>query len=265
VILSAVVLVALSTLLPLEARAATLQQIGGPNSASRASPPASEGERGFLFERPRGSIAIRSGLLFHRAGSDVFTFAEERFTVDRSDFRAVSIGVEGTMWFGDHLEGTITVDGSRVTLNSESRDWLEEDGSPIRQNTRLAFGPSVAVGARYFVLGRGENLGRLVWIPRRLNLFVGGGAGVAPYRFEQWGDFVNETNATVFTSDVRSKGTVFTPHLTGGTSLRLTPRVALLFEGRYQWGEAELQDQFSGFEPIDLAGLRTTMSLGYSF
>jgi len=249
---------ALALLAPSRMEAAALQQVGVPAIMS-------EGERGFLFQRPRGTIAIRSGLLFHRAGSDVFTFAAERFTVERSDFRALSIGVEGTIWLGDHLEGTLTIDGSRVTRPSEARNWLEEDGSPIRQSTRLTVGPSVALGARYFLFERGESFGRLAWIPTRLNLFVGAGGGIAPYRFEQWGDFVNETTATIFTSDVESKGAVFTPYLSGGSTLRLTPRIALLIEGRYQWGETELKDQFSGFEPIDLAGLRTSLSLGYSF
>lgn len=264
VCLAAALLALFATALPV----AGLQVPGGSSATARQVPQgsqASEGERGFLFGRPKGSIALKSGFLFHRAGSDVFTFAEERFTVDRSDFRALSIGIEGSVWFGNRLEGTLTVDASRVTLPSESRDWLEEDGSPIRQNTRLAFGPSVGLGVRYFLFERGESLGNLVWIPRTFNVSVGGGAGVAAYRFEQWGDFVNETNASIFTSNVESKGAVFTPYLTAGASYLLTPRVGLLLEGRYQWGEAELQDQFTGFEPIDLAGLRTTVSLGYSF
>lgn len=244
------------------------QMLGGTSAAALQTPQgsrATEGERGFLFERPKVSIALRSGVLFHRAGSDVFTFAEERFTVSRSDFRAFSIGAEGTVWIGDHLEATLTVDGSRVTVPSEYLDWEEEDGSPIRQTTRLALGPSAALGLRYFLLDRGESLGNLVWIPRKLNVSVGGGAGVAGYRYEQWGDFVNEENQTIFTSNVASKGAVVTPFLSAGASYLLTPRVGILLEGRYQWGEAELEDQFTGFEPIDLAGLRTTVSLGYTF
>jgi hypothetical protein len=94
-----VLFLGLALLAPSGIQAAALQQTGGsansPQAGIRASTSSSEGERGFLFQRPRGTIAIRSGLLFHRAGSDVFTFAEERFTVSRSDFRAISIGLEG--------------------------------------------------------------------------------------------------------------------------------------------------------------------------
>jgi len=238
----------------------SLAQEAIPSSAS------SEADRGFLFERPRGTLAIRSGLLFHRAASDVFSFAEERFTVDRSDFRAISFGIEGAVWFGNHLEGSVTVEGSRVTLRSESRNWQEEDGSPILQSTRLSVGPSVSVGARYFLLQRGESLSRLAWIPQRWNIFGGAGVGVSSYRFAQWGDFVNESNANIFTTHLESEGAIVTPYLSGGGSILLRPRLFLLLEGRYQWGSTDLDQQyFTGFEPIDLAGLKTTMSVGYSF
>ena len=146
----------------------------------------SVGEPGFLFERPRISIGLRGGVFLHRAGSDLYDFSTERFTVDRSDYRALALGVEGGVWIGDRAEITVAIDGSRLTLESEYRDWVEEidrpDGAieerPIRQTTRLTHGPAVAFGARWYLRDRGDQLGRFIWIPRDWNAYVGGGGGI---------------------------------------------------------------------------------------
>ena len=229
-----------------------------------AIPDLSERERGFLFQRPKVTLSVRSGILFHRAGSDIFDFAFERFTLDRSDFRAITVGGEAAFWIGNRFEAVGTIEQSQVTQRSESRGWLEEDGSPIEQSTRLAVGPTISVGARAYLRPRGEEFGRLAWAPNRWNLFAGGGIGVSVYHFRQWGDFVNETTQTIFENEVSSKGRAFAPYLSGGANISVSTRTVLLLEGRYQWGRTHLQSNFTGFEPIDLAGLRTTLSIGYN-
>ena len=47
-----------------------------------------QGDPDFLFERPRGSVGIRGGWLFERAGSDLFTFVQEQLTVEPNAFDA---------------------------------------------------------------------------------------------------------------------------------------------------------------------------------
>ena len=48
----------------------------------------------FLFGKPRGTIAFRSGWLFARAGSDLFTFVQDQLTVDKNDFNAPALGMD---------------------------------------------------------------------------------------------------------------------------------------------------------------------------
>jgi hypothetical protein len=221
----------------------------------------------FLFRRPMVSIMARGGVLAYRADGtdDLFAFARERFTLDGSDFRAVSIGIEVGVWLGSRGELTAALDGSRVTSRSEVRDWVELDGSPIRQTTQVAQGPALSVGLRGYLFERGEELGRFVWIPRNWNAFLGGGVGVTGYRFEQWGDFVDERDGSIFTTSTAATGSPFLSYLSAGGELRMTPRISLLFEGRHQWARADMPPHHSGFDPVDLSGTRLTAGVSYQF
>jgi hypothetical protein len=224
---------------------------------------------GFLFERPRVSVGFRGGIFLHRAESDLYDFADQRFTVDPSDFRGLSFGVEGAAWIGDRLEVAFGMDASRVTLRSEYLSWMEEDGSPIRQTTRVTHGPSMSFGARYYAAPRGEALGRFAWVPTRANLFVGGGGSITGYRVEMTGDFVDEVDEIIYAADLDSTGTAFLPFLSGGLELGLSSRTAVSLEGRYHWGSAELGSDFRDdagqpvWEPFDLAGARFTVGLSF--
>jgi hypothetical protein len=220
----------------------------------------------FLFRAPRISIGLRGGMFFHRADSDLFDFAEENLTVDRSDFRGGSLGIEGGVFFGPRLELTLSLDGSRVTLDSEYRDWVEEDGSaegqPIRQTTRLREGPTVSAGARWYLLERGDSLGEFVWLPSAWNAFVGGGAGITGYDLLLSGDFLSEADGVISTERFASSGSDFFPFVSGGLEIGLSRRTALVVEGRYQWASENLSRDFQGFsEPIDLSGHRLTAGL----
>jgi len=220
----------------------------------------------FLFRAPRVSVGVRGGMFFHRADSDLYDFAEENLTVDRSDFRGGSFGVEGGVFVGPRLEVTFSIDGSNVSLDSEYRDWVEDDGSaegvPIRQTTELREGPAVSLGARWYVLERGESLGELVWLPRAWNAFVGGGAGITGYDLELSGDFVSEGDGAISTERFASSGSDFFPFVSGGLEVGLSRRTALVVEGRYRWASENLSPDFQGFaEPLDLSGHRLTAGL----
>jgi hypothetical protein len=51
----------------------------------------------------------------------------------------------------------------------------------------------------------------------------------------------------------------------GGVDFNLVPRVFLTIEARYSWADAALREDFVGFEPIDLNGLRTTAGIDVLF
>mgnify|MGYP003394605702 CR=1 FL=1 len=220
----------------------------------------------FLFRAPRVSIGVRGGMFFHRANSDLYDFAEENLTVDRSDFRGGSFGVEGGVFVGPRLEVTFSIDGSNVGLGAEYRDLVEDDGSaegvPIRQMTELREGPAVSLGARWYLLERGESLGEFVWLPRDWNAFLGGGAGITGYDLELSGDFVSEGDGVISTERFASSGSDFFPFVSGGVEVGLSRRTALVVEGRYRWASAHPSRDFADLaEPLDLSGHRLTARL----
>lgn len=241
-----------------------------PATASGQSLPPSFGsfeeDPDFLFREPRGTIGVRGGMFFHRADSDLFTFTEETFTLDRSDYRGLSFGIELSYWLGDRWEIGAAVDGSRVTLDSEYRDLVEDDGSedglPIRQRTRLTEGPVFSAGGRWYFLERGNRLGQFAWTPSPWNGFVGGGAAASSYVLELSGDFVDETDGVISTNEFRSSGTAFLPFLSAGVERSLSDRSTFVVEGRYFWGDRELSRDFVDFvDPLDLSGLRLTAGI----
>lgn len=238
-----------------------------------AAPPS--GDPGFLFDRPSVSLGVRGGMFLHRAESDLYDFSTERFTLERSDFRALALAVEGGVWLGNRGELTVAIDGSRLTLRSEYRDWAEEverpDGTfheiPIRQSTRFSHGPAFAVGLRWYLRDRGERLGQFIWIPAQWNAYVGAGGGVTAYRYRLEGDFVDEAQEIVLTDRYESRGTTPFPFVNGGVEIGLTTRTAASFEGRYQWGEHDLGPHFARdfTHPLDLAGLRLSAGVHVRF
>ena len=270
----AVVLTSAVVLLPvlLGAAPASLSAQDLPGAFRRPGP-----DPDFLFQRPRISIGVRGGVFFHGAGSDLFDFTEERFTIDRCGFltvdpcafRGLSFGIEGGLWLGSRTEVTLGLDGSRVTLSSEYRNFVEDDGSadglPIQQTTRLREGPALSFGGRWYVLDRGERLGQFVWLPRSWNAFVSGGAGVTGYELELRGDFVDEVDNGISTERFTSGGHTFFPFLGAGLELAISDHTAFTIEGRYLWGSDRLGRDFDRdfVEPLDLSGARLTAGFYY--
>src|SRR4051812_42003818 len=56
--------------------------------------PAAAQSPDFLFGKPKGTVAVRSGWLFARAGSDLFTFVQDQLTVDKNDFNAPAMAFD---------------------------------------------------------------------------------------------------------------------------------------------------------------------------
>lgn len=228
--------------------------------AGQATPP------DFQFRAPTISLTLKGGMFLPRAGSDVFDFTTEQLTLDRSDFRSPSGGGEVGVWFGNRAEMVVGFDLSQVTRTSELRDWVEENGDPILQDTRFSSGPTGYVGGKVYLLPVGDQFGQFVWIPRTLNAHIGGGLGRTSYTFHQWGDFVDEEEETIFTGDFTSKGASLMYYASGGVDVRFLQRTYLTLEGKYQWADARLtSSNFSGFEPIDLSGLRLSVGLSFRY
>ena len=94
-----------------------------------------QGDPDFLFERPRGSVGVRGGWLFERAGSDLFTFVHEQLTVEPDDFDAPTLAFDLGVAVGSRTEAVFGVEFGGATIRSEYRDFVDNDRLPITQAT----------------------------------------------------------------------------------------------------------------------------------
>lgn len=233
-----------------------------------ASPLSAQSDsRDFLFSPPTVSVTVRAGLLDYQATGELFDFTLDRFTAEADDFRGGTLGIEVGVPILDRLDLTVGVDGGQVTVDHTSRDWLELDGSEILQSTQLRTGPAIQAGLRLYLRPTGDRIGDFAWIPTRFNVFGTAGVGVSAYEFRQYGDFVNEEGdeAWIGEDDFHSEGAAFLRYAGGGAELSLRRNLALAIEGRWQWGEDDLDGDFGAFEPINLNGLRITGGLSVRF
>jgi opacity protein-like surface antigen len=233
----------------------------------------------FLFGRPTGSVGVFGGWSMPREGSDLFDFVQYHLTVEEGDFSGPLLGAEVALGLTDFLDVVLGIERSWTERRSEDFHWEEPvdwspDPLPIEQTTEFAVTRLTASG-RIYLLPRGMAVGSHAWLPARWSPYVGGGGGIAWYRFEQFGDFVNyETidhpdfpdGPEIFTDRFRSTGSGGTLHAIAGLEVSLTRQLVLRGEYRYNWGDAPVDSRaFSGFEPIDLAGHRATIGIATRF
>jgi hypothetical protein len=219
---------------------------------------------GFLFRTVRGSLAVRGGFALASARSDLFSFTTSQLTIDRRDFSGGSFGTDLSFRVTPRFDLTLGMDYTGHTVSSEFRDWVDQNDLPIRQVTSFRRVP-VAASLKMYLTPHGRSIGQFAWIPARYAVYAGIGGGAMWYRFRQKGDFVDFETLAVFPDKFESSGWVPMAHALLGVELSLTPRFALLAEGRYTYAKAHLSDDFAGFQPLDLSGASATMGVAVRY
>jgi opacity protein-like surface antigen len=220
---------------------------------------------GFSLQKPRVFIGGHIGFNFPRANSDLFDMITRELTLKKSDFRAPTFGGDIGVPIGSNFATVFSFEYSRTTSDSESRNFVEDNGDAIAQTTRLTQVPVTAT-LRYYPRKAGETVGSYAWIPTRFNPYIGAGVGVVHYNFTQSGRFVDTQNFNIFSDTLKSSGFTDTEHIVGGIDISLSPRIFVNAEGRYSWASAGLsKDDFPGFHPIDLAGVRLLGGIYFRF
>jgi hypothetical protein len=218
----------------------------------------------FFFGRPPGGLTLRTGWLKAHAGSDLYDFVEKQLTVERRDFDAPSIGVDVDFAMTNRAMFVAGLDFSATSVVSEYRSLVDNDRLPIKQTTFMKE-LNLSGGIKFDLTPRGREISPHAWIPALATPYVGAGAGVMRYVFRQNGDFVDFVDLSVFPHTFESQGWAPSAHVFGGVDVKVLRRLYLNGEGRYQWSHATLGADFSGFEPIDLAGFRMTAGVRYLF
>jgi hypothetical protein len=221
----------------------------------------------FMLGRPHGSIAVRGNWFLASAGSDIYDFVIEQLTIDKSDFNTASFATDLSIYATPRLDVVGGFEFGKTDIESAYRGYSETVGGssvtiPIAQTTDLKQ-MHLTVSAKFGLVPRGRQVSRLAWIPRSVVPYVGAGGGVTRYEFRQTGDFVDfatENRAagtfSIFTDTFRSDGWAPQFHSFGGADILLLKRLYFTVEGRYTWVNAELDQDFIDFEPMDLGGFR---------
>jgi len=229
-----------------------------------ASLPAQVEPSGFSLGMPNGFIGGHVGLNVPSAGSDVFTMVTRELTLDKADFRSPAFGFDIGAVFKSRYALVFSLEYSNASPESESRGFVEEDGSPIIQSTRLSQLPITAT-FRFYPRTIGETVGSYAWIPSRFLPYLAGGGGAVHFRFNQRGDFVDSQTLQIFPAHFRSGGFGATLHAAAGVDLGISTRFFANVEMRYSWAHADMTEGFDQFQPIDLSGLRLNGGLFFRF
>ena len=223
---------------------------------TRPVPP--PGGRDFLFGAPNGSVAVRGGWVLAGAGSDIFSFVERELTIDKDDFNTYSLGGDIAFALSPRVDIVAGADWQRVAIDSEYRDFVDNDRLPIEQRTSLQQ-MNLTGSIRFALASKGREISNLAWVPRSVVPYVGVGGGAMWYEFKQAGDFIDALDPppqAIFSDVFTSKGWTPSAHVFGGVDLKLYRQWYLTLDGRYVWADADLGSDFDGFEPIDLSGFR---------
>lgn len=221
--------------------------------------------RGFLFGAPNATLTLRAGYAGANAGSDVFSFVTNELTLRRGDFASFGVGGDLAITVAPRVDVVLSVDNSGMSKQSEFRQWQDNSGNPITQNTSFSR-TSYTASARYHLVPQGRSLGRLAWVPSRYAPWVSAGIGRTSYSFSQNGDFIdfNKGNS-VFSDSFHSSQWTTTGQVAAGVDWSLNQRFALTTQAQYLWGKGDLQQDYSGFDAIDLSGVGMSAGLTIRF
>jgi opacity protein-like surface antigen len=123
----------------------------------------------------------------------------------------------------------------------------------------------MSAGIKVPFVAPGRAISRYAWIPNAFVPYAGGGIALVHYDFNQNGEFADFEDGSIFRHTFISTETTSGAYAAAGIDWQLWRHVALAFEGRYLWANAPLTFSFSGFEGIDLSGLRLTTGISIPF
>lgn len=232
-----------------------------------------QGGEGFLYRQPVFNLTVRGGwafLLGPRSAdpgvptTDFYGEQQRLLTLGENDFDAFAWSVEGAFRLAPRLD--LTLEGGRESsfVQSEDRNFVEDNDLPIVQTTRVTRRP-FALGLRYFLTDRGRRISRFAWIPNSFAPYLSAGAGLLSYTVEQDGDFVDYTDLSIFRDRFRSTGTTATFVAAAGFQYSLAEHFLLMGEGRYRFASGGIDEDYVGYDDLNLSGLQLNVGLGFRF
>jgi hypothetical protein len=189
------------------------------------------------------SIHLKIGLFVPRLQSDLWEISQENLTFERSDMVNVVYGGEYEFYLNRNFSLAAEVSSYAKTVYAQYRDYEFEDGTPIFQNITLRLVP-VEAGLKFYPMGHRN----------RINLFIGAGAGVYAWTYQQSGYFINFQNDSISEGFAETRRFAFGLNSRIGLAFRFQQRLGFSLEGKYQYLRGKLSRNFEGFDPLDMSG-----------
>jgi hypothetical protein len=196
-----------------------------------------------------GELQLRLGGFWPGADSNLFDDDEELYTVGEGDWTGGTGGAEYAWRLTPRMHLGLHLDGYGRTVHTNYRDFTGESGREIRQSLKLNIVP-LGVTLKFVPFDRRREFGP----------YVGVGADVIFYKYEEYGEFIDFETSDIIPDDFISEGAAPGLHVVGGLRVPITDDVSLLGEGRYQWAKADMGDDFRG-NRIDLGGFGLTVGV----
>ena len=261
--------IALVLMAPLSVRAAEPEGATGEPERAAAAPATIQTQPDFLFGRPDFSVGVRGAGVLARADSNIFEFTEGLLTLEKSNFNAPGIAIDLGFPLTSRLDAQAGFEFSRSSAASNYRDFTDAEGLEIEQTTSLSQ-VNLSGSIELAVLPRGRAVGQYAWVPAAVTPYVGAGAGLVWYRFEQQGDFVDFVDNSIFNGLLQSSGWTPGAHVFTGVDVKVARQILVTGEVRYQWAETTMTGDFA--DPnrevdflIDLTGLRISGGVQFLF
>lgn len=195
------------------------------------------------------SLNFKIGLFNPALESDLWDVNRENLYFANEDMLDIYYGVEYEHFAGRHFSLAFEAGTYEKTLYSQYKDYEYDDGSPIYQDLRLSIS-GIEANIKIYPLGH-----RKVFNP-----YIGAGAGIYYWEYEQWGDFIDFTTWEVYEGYGYTETYSVGFNLKGGFVFRFKRHMGISFEAKYHYLKGQLSTLFEGFEKLDLSGL--TLNIG---
>jgi hypothetical protein len=189
---------------------------------------------------------------FDRVEGDVLAVNRQYLLFDFGDFNGFLFGGDWSAAIGEYIEAGAGFGHYQATVPAIYAEWVNEDGSEIQQDLGLRIMPLTAL-VKLLPLGN----------RRAFQPYLGGGLGVYFWRYSESGEFL-ATDGTIFRDSFEQSGTSVGPVAVFGVRGLVSPSAYIGAEGRYQWGQADLSEDFLG-DKLDLGGFSILATFGFRF
>ena len=206
-----------------------------------------------------GNLDLRMGAFQPRANSgavnDLFRDHSALYTVDKGDWLGFAGGVQYNTKIAKNFEIGFGIDGYGKTNDTAYRDYGGDGDRDILQTLELEIVPMS------FEL-------RLTPTSRRTKVapWIGVGGDLYYWKYEAYGEFIdfNLPNQPIGVDSFISDGVNVGFHVSAGLRFAITDDVGFIVGARYQWGTADMGDDFRE-NKLDLSGATYTGGINFRF